>query len=98
MIPLVETAPRMPLAPLGANPSAAPKLPGLKLTIARTTIVSSGTPTFHQVAVLLVCASLRTLRKLIVVKIAIKATAATTPFAVSTFSPPRTFIKSLANE
>ena len=54
MIPLVETAARMPAAPLGAKPSAALKLPGWRLTIASTTIVSTGTPTFHQVAVLFV--------------------------------------------
>lgn len=57
MMPLVETAARMPLAPYGLNPLAAVKLPVWKLAIARTKIVSSGTPTFHQVAVLFVCAS-----------------------------------------
>jgi hypothetical protein len=47
-------------------------------------IVSTGIATFHHVAVLLVFVSLRTLRKLIAVKIAISTTAATIPVAVST--------------
>ena len=54
MMPLVATAARMPLAPSGAKPSAAVKLPGAAPAIATTKIVSSGTPTFHQVAALLV--------------------------------------------
>jgi hypothetical protein len=98
MIPLVETAARTPVAPSGANPSAAVKLPGWKLTIASTAIVSSGTATFHHVAALLVWASLRTLRKLIAVKIAIRTTAATIPVPVRTLSPPLSFIHPCANE
>src|SRR3954467_10243115 len=98
MIPLVDTAPRMPFAPHGLKPSAAVKLEGWKLTIASTKIVSIGTPIFHHVAVLFVCASLRTPRKLIDVKIAISTTAATTPDAVRTFWLWLTFIQPLANE
>ena len=64
-----------------------------------TKIVSSGIPTFHQVAALFVCASLRIPRKLIEVKIAIRITAATIPLAVSTLVPPLVvFIQPLANE
>ena len=84
MIPLVETADRMPLAPYGLNPLAAVKLLGWKFTTAKAKIVSSGTPTFHHVAALLVFASLRTLRKLMATKIAIKMTAAIRPDVVST--------------
>jgi hypothetical protein len=98
MMPLVDTAARTPPAPAGANPSAALKLLPWKLAIASTRIVNTGTATFHHVAALLVWASLRTLRKLIAVKIAISATAATMPVAVRTFSPPLTFIQPLANE
>jgi hypothetical protein len=98
MMPLVDTAARTPLAPSGLNPSAAVKLLAWKLVIASTAIVSSGTPTFHQVAVLFVCASFRTLRKLIAVKNAISTTAATIPAPVRTFSPPLSFIQPLANE
>ena len=96
MMPLVETAARTPAAPFGLNPSAAVKFEPWKLVIARTKIVSSGMPTFHQVAVLLVLASLRTLRKFIAVKSAISATETTMPVAVSTFWPPETFIQLLA--
>ena len=64
--------------------------------IASTTIVSTGMPTFHQVAVLFVLASLRMLRKFTAVNSAISATAMTTPVAVSTFCPPETFIQLLA--
>ena len=46
------------LGAVGANPSAAVKLLGCRPpAIATTKIVSSGTPTFHQVAALLVAAS-----------------------------------------
>ena len=94
MIPLVETAASTPLAPNGLKPSAAVKLLAWKLTIPSTKIVSSGTPTFHQVAALFVWASLRIPRKLIEVKIAIRTTAATIPCAVKTLVPPvLTFIQ-----
>ena len=99
MIPLVETAASTPFAPNGVNPSAAVKLLAWKLTIPSTKIVSSGTPSFHHVAALFVCASLRIPRKLIDVKIAIRITAATIPCAVSTLVPPvLVFIQCAANE
>ena len=96
MIPLVATAARMPLAPSGANPSAAVKLLGCRPpAIATTKIVSSGTPTFHQVAVLFVAASARTPRKLIDEMIAIRTTATTSPLVVSVWSG---FSQPCANE
>ena len=99
MIPLVETAASTPFAPNGLKPSAAWKLLAWKLTMPSTKIVSSGTPTFHQVAALFVLASLRMPRKLIEVKIAIRTTAATMPGPVSTLVPPLVvFIQPLANE
>ena len=98
MIPLVETAASTPFAPNGLKPSAAVKLLAWKLTMASTKIVSSGIPTFHQVAALFVCASLRMPRKLIEVKSAIRTTAATIPGPVSTLVPLLVFIQPLAKE
>ena len=97
MIPLVDTAPRMPLAPYGLKPLAAVKLPPWKLTMPSTKIVSNGTPIFHQVAALFVYASLRTPRKLIDVKTAMRTTAAAMPDPVRTFWPPLSFIHPRAN-
>src|SRR5436305_14464332 len=98
MIPLVDTAVSTPFAPKGLKPSAAVKLLAWELTMPSTKIVSSGTPTFHQVAALLVLASLRIPRKVIEVKIAIRITAATMPLAVHTLVPLLVFIQSRANE
>src|SRR3954453_11461097 len=98
MIPLVDTAARIPFATYGLNPFAAVQLLPWKLKVGSTKIVSSGTPIFHHVAALFVCASLRTPRKLIDVKIAIRTTAATMPEAVSTFCPGLSFIQPVANE
>jgi hypothetical protein len=98
MMPLVETAPRMPAAPAGLNPLAAVKLLVWKPAIARATIVTRGMHTFHQVAVLLVWASLRILRKFSAVNIAMRTTATTIPVPVSTCWPPCSFIQPLANE
>src|SRR5213080_5306786 len=98
MIPLVDTAVSTPFAPKGLKPSAAVKLLAWKLTMPSTKIVSSGTPTFHQVAALFVLASLRIPRQLIEVKIAIRTTAATIPGPVRTLVPLLVFIHPLANE
>jgi hypothetical protein len=98
MMPLVETAASTPAAPAGAKPSAAVKLDVCRPANASAAIVSSGTPTFHQVAVLLVLASRRMLRKLSAVNAAISTTAATIPLAVRTFWPSLTFIHPSANE
>jgi hypothetical protein len=77
---------------------AALKFPPWKFAIPSTTIAPSGTPTFHQVAVLFVWASLRTPRKLIAVNTAISTTAATIPVPVRTCWPWLSFIQLLANE
>jgi hypothetical protein len=84
MIPLVATAARMPLAPSGAKPSAAVKLAGCNPpAMATTKIASSGTPTFHQVAALLVSARARTPRKLTDEMIAMSTIATISPLVVS---------------
>src|SRR3954453_8991704 len=99
MMPLVATAARIPLAPSGANPSAAVKLLGCSPpAIATTRIVARGTPTFHQVAALLVFASARTPRKLIDEMIAISTTATTRPLAVSVGSVLPVLSQPFANE
>ena len=84
MIPLVEMAARMPWNPSGLKPSAAVKLPVLKLEKDSTRITSSGTAIFHQVAMLFVRASSRIPRKLIDVSRAISSTATMSPLVVST--------------
>src|SRR3954449_4164810 len=99
MIPLVATAARMPLAPSGEKPSAAVKLLGCKPpAIATTKIVRRGTPTFHQVAALFVCASLRTPRKLIDEMIAMSTIATIRPLVVSVGSVEFVFSQPSANE
>src|ERR687888_368962 len=85
-------------APNGLKPLAAVKLLPWNEVTARAMIARTGTPTFHQVAALLVLASLRTPRKLIAVKIAISTIAATTPDAVRTCWPWLSFIQPLAKE
>jgi hypothetical protein len=98
MMPLVETAARTPPAPPGLKPLAALKLPVWKPAVSSTTIVSTGIATFHQVAALLVFVNLRTLRKLIAVKIAISTIAAAIPVPVNTCWPLLSFIQCRANE
>jgi hypothetical protein len=79
MMPLVETASRMPCPPPGEKPLAALKFEPWKWVTATTKMTASGTPTFHQVATLLVNANARTPRKLIDVNRAIKSTATMIP-------------------
>jgi hypothetical protein len=84
MMPPVETAARMPLSPSGLKPSAACRFETWKFVSASTRMVRRGIATFHQVAALLVAASLRTPRKLIAVITAMMITATTIPVPVST--------------
>src|SRR5919205_1417495 len=99
MIPLVATAARMPFAPSGAKPSAAVKLPGcIPPAIATTRIARSGTPTFHQVAALLVSARARMPRKLIDEMIAMSTTATIRPLEVSVGLDELVVSQPLANE
>src|SRR3954453_18693383 len=99
MIPLVATAARRPLAPSGAKPSAAVKLPGGRPpAIATAKIASSGTPTFHHVAVLFVAASARTPRKLIDEMIAMRMIATIRPLVVSVGSVLPVLSQPFANE
>jgi hypothetical protein len=63
-----------------------------------TMIVSTGTPTFHHVAVLFVLASQRTPRKLIAVNTAISPIAIAMPVPVSTCWPFCSFIHDDAQE
>jgi hypothetical protein len=99
MIPLVATAARMPFAPSGANPSAAVKLLGCRPpAIATAKMATRGTPTFHQVAALFVCASLRTPRKLTDEMIAMSTTATIRPLVVSVGSVEFVFSQPSANE
>ena len=98
MMPLVETAARMPCAPYGLKPFAAVKFLAWKCVAASTMIVRTGTATFHHVAALFVVASLRTPRKFTAVKIAISTIATATPLVVRTCWPPLNFIQPHANE
>ena len=96
MMPLVDTAERMPFAPYGLNPSAAVKLLVWNDTTASTKIVSNGTPTFHHVMALFVLASFLTLRKLTAVIRAIRPTATASPSLVRTDVPPWVLIQPCA--